>query len=277
MKSNIYALLIGLFLLSSCHSDTKTTDSDTTKTNPGNIETQKLLATYRPFIEGNWVKKDYIEKLIQTKSPLAAMDLATGITAMEINLADMKDDSLAVLCGYGNHDSGELYLKFKPGKAGGAIMLGNFDLKYSIKNGDTILVMDEYDDIKKTTSKVSFVKALRKYKDLGDGLEYLINKNLFTGTYLLTDSLKNTAKVNFSVTGDVSGWGDFTHYFVAFDLMEEPMSNLDEVFFHAPGKLHKNYTFKIKADTINLYDIYANADSTEEIVGKLKYKLVKQK
>ena len=55
------------------------------------------------------------------------------------------------------------------------------------------------------------------------------------------------------------------------------MSNLDEINFNLLSKNQKAYTFKFKGDTLELFDIKANADSTSELVGNLKYKLVRQK
>jgi len=60
------------------------------------------------------------------------------------------------------------------------------------------------------------------------------------------------------------------------------MDNLDMIFFRdkkrtADNISHGNYSFKFSADTLNLYNTYPNADSTELVLGKRVYKLVRQK
>lgn len=53
---------------------------------------------------------------------------------------------------------------------------------------------------------------------------------------------------------------------------------MDEIWFDFFDEhKRKSYAYKIDADTIKLYDTSLNSDSTEMLLGKLKYKLIKQK
>src|SRR6185312_12126796 len=147
MKNTFYALII-ISLLFSCKSNTKqkTQDTATTKAKSISIQSEALIKKFKPIIQGVWVKKDYIDKVIQAKSPLAAIDECRGITIMYINTDQIKGDSLQFTAGYFNHDSGDNTIKFKPGKNPSTILFDGKDLSYSIKNGDTIMTIFQYDN-----------------------------------------------------------------------------------------------------------------------------------
>jgi len=278
MKNILYALLC-IGLISSCKSNTTQTSKDSTTTTPLSTASQAIIIKFKPIIQGVWVKADYINKVIKTKSPAEAEDEAIGITVMYINTSKIKGDSLVVNAGYGNHEGGDAILKFKPGKSPGAIVFNGGDLNYSIENGDTILIAHLKDDDTKKTKTVRYVKALNNEPDdnLGLGMDYLINKNLVAGTYVMTDSLGNTAKVTLSALGKVTGIPGFDTFWISDDIGGEPMNNLDGFTFNLYKKTAKDYTFKIVADTLTLYDTKANADSTEDILDKMRYKLVRVK
>jgi hypothetical protein len=277
MKHCLYLILM-LVLFMSCQSNTKPGNQDTIATNGANIQTQALIKEFLPLINGSWVKKEYIDKIIKTKSPAQAADLAKGLTTMTILTDYLKGDSIIVDAGWENHEGGDLTLKFKPGKTQGSIVLGAFDLKYSVTAHDTTLMLYEYDNEKKTIKVTKYERAFAdKPGYLGSGTDYLINKAIIAGKYMATDSIGNETKVVFTATGKISGLANFSTYYIFDDLNSDPMTNLDEVIFDTFSKQKLEYTFKINADTLRLFDIKANADSTEALVGKLKYKLVRQR
>lgn len=278
MKNILFVALITTLFLS-CKSNTKT-KSESTAINPAEIETGNLIRKFKPIIGGSWVKSDYIDKVIKTQSPLVAADLATGLTVLVIDTQSVKGDSLITSAGWGNHEGGNLVLKFTPGKTKRTIKLGNFDLGYYIRfrNDDTTLVLYDYNPEKNTTTTTRYIKALnKKTKDLGDGMDYLVNKALIAGKYTATDSSGTQRNVSFTDRGGVSGLLNFLTYNIQNDFNGGPMTNLDEIIFDLYSPQQKRYTFKIARDTLKLYDIYANADSTLAVVGKLKYKLVRRK
>lgn len=279
MKNTLYVLLItGLFL--SCKSNTKQEVKDSTNTiKPGVDQTQDLIRKFKTIIQGVWVEKDYVDKVIKTKSPLAAEDEIGDITTMYINTDHIHGDSIIVAMG-DNHEGSERILKFQPGKTSSTIKFGSGELGYLIEKGDTILLVSWFNDQKKKNVITKYSKALNKQHDnnLGQGLNYVINKGLIAGNYTLADSTGGIFQINFSDYGKVSGFSDFKSYEINIDLNEEPMDNLDEIiFFDMDNKNNKSYSFKIEADTLNLYNTYPNNDSTQLILGKRVYKLVKQK
>jgi hypothetical protein len=277
MKKNLLLLLIfGSFI--ACKSKNNASDKDSIINNTySNHQSTELMQKFKPIIEGVWVKSDYIDKVIKTKSPMAAEDLANGLTTMYIQTNNLKGDSIMVKAGWGNHEGSELTLKFKPGKTNETILLGDFDLSYSIKNGDTTIVLYSYDKEKNEHTTTLYTKALNTEKDLGDGLDYLINKGILAGKYKFTDSLGKSSTVTFTSLGKVSGFENLKTYSIENDLGGEPMNNLDNIMFDMDLKTRKDYTFKLNADTLSFYDTKSNADSTELLVDKLRYKFVRQK
>jgi len=199
MKPAFYILFITItsFFLS-CRSNTKQTAKDTITTKSDNGQTEKLIEKFKPIIQGVWVKKDYIDKVIQTKSPLAAIDECRGITIMYINTDHIEGDSLQFIAGYFNHDSGNVTIKFQPGGSLSSILFNDKDLNYSLENGDTTITVFQYDNRKKLIVKAKFIRVLNRQfdDDLGYGMNYIINKEILSGNYTLTDSTGRVSKIN---------------------------------------------------------------------------------
>ena len=282
MKNFLYALLAsGIFY--SCKSNTNQTAKDTSSARDSK-QTQALIRQFKPIIQGVWIEKNYIEKVIKTRSPLAAADEIKGNTILYINTDHLKGDSLIIPAG-DNHEGTQFTVKFHPGKSSGSIKISEGgELGYSIKKGDTILLLSFFDDQQKKMITTKFIKALNKQPDddLGYGMNYMINKGLIAGNYTLTDSIGNISRVRFNNDGTVSGFLNFIKYNINIDLNEEPMDNLDEIYFSdlkndRNGALNDDYSFKFSADTLNLYSTKPNSDSTKSVLDKLKYKLIKQK
>ena len=106
---------------------------------------------------------------------------------------------------------------------------------------------------------------------------YYINKILVAGNYSLIDSVGTAFKVNLSQDGKVSGFFNFKSYIINIDLNSDVNDNLDEISFETLSNANTNFSFKINKDTLELYDMYENVDSTKLVLGKLKYTLIRQK
>jgi hypothetical protein len=275
----LFYTLIYLAFFASCKSNNKALAIDSTiQTKPTSNQSEAIIAKFKPFIQGIWVKKDYIDKITKTKSPLAAMDEADDIITMDINTNSIKGDSLIVLHG-NTHEGSQFTLKFNPGKTPNAITFDNNILRYAIENGDTLLYFTRPGDQNKKLMTTKYIRASIKnpINDLGFGINYFINKTLATGTYLLKDSTGSLSKVTFTNDGQVSGFMNHKKYEINFDLNSDLMDNLDEIGFDIRTKYPASFSFKIDGDTLNFYNTHPNADSTKSVLGKLAYKLVKQK
>jgi hypothetical protein len=277
----ILSLLLITSAFISCKSNTKQTIKDTSTKSLTTIvnSSTDLIKTFKPIIQGVWVKSDYINKITKTKSPVSANDEATGITTMIIDTSLIKGDSLSVMAGYGNHEGGEAIIKFEPGKAKSTIIFNGYDLGYRIENGNIVLLVLELIDKDKKPQLIKYIKSpiVGKPDELGSGMYQMINKALIAGDYILTDTMGKKSKINFSIDGKVSGLEDFKTYQIDVDFNNSPMENLDELLFNQFTNSGSSYTYKISLDTLSLYTTRANSDSTVAILDKLKYKLVRSK
>lgn len=210
---------------------------------------------------------------------MAASDQAMDITTMYINSDSVKGDSIIVPVGAGNHDGSNLRLKFIPGKNKSTIVFGAGELSYLIEHGDTILMFSNFDEQKKHLVKTRFIRAYKREPndELAYGMYYYINKILVAGNYSLIDSVGTAFKVNLSQDGKVSGFFNFKSYIINIDLNSDVNDNLDEISFETLSNANTNFSFKINKDTLELYDMYENVDSTKLVLGKLKYTLIRQK
>jgi hypothetical protein len=279
MKNILYVLLI-ISLLISCKSNTKQIPAKDSTTNAqSDNQVQALIKRFKPIIQGVWVEKEYIDKIIKTRSPLASEDKVGDITTMYINTDRINGDSLIVPTG-DNHEGSQITVKFYPGKKPSSIRISEGgELGYTIEKGDTIMFYTRLDDQTKKIIKTEFIKSLNKQPDddLGYGLNYAINKGLIAGNYILTDTLNSNVKVTFTNDGKVYGFLNHSKYEINIDLNTDPMDNLDEINFDISSKRPASFSYKINGDTLNLYNTYPNADSTQLILGKRIYKLIRQK
>ena len=278
MKNTLCILFI-ISALASCKSKTKQSEKDASSKILTSNLSKDLIKKFKPMIQGVWVKADYVNKVSKTKSPLAASDQATGITIMYINTDNTNGDSIIVPVGSYNHDGSTLTLKFIPRENKSSIALGDGELTYSVGHRDTILTFANFDQEKKQFIKTQYIRTFKRQPndDLADGIDYYINKILVAGNYTLTDSTGTKFKVNLSEDGKVSGFLNCKTYMINIDLNSDVNDNLDGIYFKSADKENKNFSFKINADTLSLYETYENADSTELLLGKLKYKLIRNK
>jgi hypothetical protein len=275
MKQTLNILLM-LVLLFSCKSKTKETSSlannGTKLSSPGSF-----IESFKHLLHGVWVKSDYIKMVIKSKSPYSAIDLAEGLTTMHIDTSKIKGDSLIVPAGINNHEADKFVLRFKQGKSPGSIQFAGGELSYSINNKDTVLLFSKYNNESRRIEVTRYIKALNSTDPLGSDMDYLINKNLFSGSYAMSGSDGQINNVKFSDDGEVIGLPKIKTYYVLNDFIGDPMDDFDQVIFNLYGKNQQSYAFVISSDTIKLYDTKPNADSTKMLLYKLKYTLNKIK
>jgi len=277
MKKYLGISLAAIIMLSAC----KGNKTDNTKTQAQNPTTKALINRFAPIIQGVWVKVDYLDKIIRSKSPVASRDLAWGITTLIIDTQSIDGDSLLAGASFNNHEGGSVVIKFKSGKSISSICAGKGDLSFNIANGDTTLIYIEQnaDTHKNIVSKYrrALIKPRSADDDAAYGLDYLVNKALFAGNYVYNNSAGQQPIVTFTNDFRVKGLEGFKTFLPLIDMSTGPMNNLDNIIFDETGDNSKTFIFKIDADTLKLYNMYANADSSKQVLGPLKYKLVKKK
>ncbi|MGF7037892.1 hypothetical protein [Mucilaginibacter lappiensis] len=278
MKNSL--LLVFIFsIFISCKSNTKPPIKDSIVVTQSINQTQEVIKKFKPIIQGVWVKSDYVDKVIKTKSPATAADEATGMTTMYINTDKITGDSILVGAGWNNHEGGELTLKFKAGKGKSTILFGGGELGYSIKNGDTVLTTYWPDEKKSNKIIVTNYRRvlIKQAEDMGYGIQYIINKQLISGKYNMKDSIGNNSIVKFYNDGKVSGFLNFKTFYINTDFVAGPQNNLDQLIFDVQTKVQKDFLFKLQSDTLNIYEVNVSADSLRLERGKLKYSLIRQK
>lgn len=269
-------MLLTLIFLFSCKRTTKQASTDTAANSKSIEKSNPLIAKFRPLLQGTWVKKAYIDKVTETKSPMATIDEASGITIFTIDTTEMTDNVITVHAGWNNHEGGDITLSFKAGKRPSSITFGEGELSVAVNHGDTVLTV-YYPGVKNKIKAYQFIRANgQKIMAVNEGFDRAVNKALMIGRYTLLDTATSQPVV-FNINGNVTGFKDFKTYSVLVDLNMEPMDNLDEISFVSDKKIYRSYSFKFDSDTLKLYDTKPNADSSLLMLDKLKYKLVKLK
>ncbi|RYU90438.1 hypothetical protein EWM62_07210 [Mucilaginibacter terrigena] len=272
MKRIICPLLI-LSIFLSCKSKTGDTDQDTTAA--GRLDqSQALLHQFKPLINGVWVKKDYVKKVKKTKSPLEAVEHGMGVTVMYIDTAQLKGDSIMVPTVINNHEGTDMALRFQPGKNTTTIELGDDELSYKVKNGDTTLIIYSYNPKTKETATAQYIKAMQTKPagGLAEGMNYMINQAILSGNYEGTDGAGKKVIAKFYDNGKVSGLPGLTTYYVQNDHIADPEHSHDEIIFNLNTKDQKSYSFIINKKTLSLYD---NAEQIRS--NKPSYSLKKKR
>lgn len=276
MKKITLLLLFPVFLLSCGNA------SDKSEKEPVGIREE-----FVPIINGTWVAADYLEEILKTKSPKAAFAQAEGLVAMEINTAEILGDSLVVAGSWNNHE-GYLYsIYFKQGQDEKSLVTTHvyndygtdfYELSYKVVNNkDTQLLFKRYSADKKLKEERSYIKVTGPLSADSEpyGLQYMVNKVLFSGKYTATDESGVTTEIELTDDGMVKGFGTHKTYYVYTDFMTGDFTNLDEMSFDAFTKEQKPYVFEFSADRVKLYQALQNDERTLLVKGGLKYVLIK--
>ena len=289
MKNIFYTFII-ICLLFSCRSNNKQKEQDTVKVKSPSNQSNAFIKKFKPLIQGVWVKKDYIDMLSKNRSPYTSFKGLQGIAEFEIHLPDVAD-STNIGYSLNNHEGAEFVLFFKSGQKPNSLKTslpdyktkGDFyELGYNVTTGkDTTIVFYHYSQRKQIIDSSLYVKVAQKADDSADagwGVDYITNKKLIIGSYLGTDSTSSSLKIEFKSNGKLDGFHNFKNYLISTDFEAGPANNLDQIgIYESDFMKAKWYSFKFDKDTLNLYDMYSNTDSTLLFVGKRIYKLVKQK
>lgn len=290
MKKPLYLfLMISGFI--ACKSQTKNSIKDTVNNSHVPIsktsvnESEPLIKKFSSTLQGLWVKKDYIDEIAKTKSPQQAYKKVGNITDMMIDTSKIKADSILVPFNSGNHEVNDLIIKFHPGNSLNSIIaydpVNSIERNYyelKINKTKNLLTIYTFDKNKKKLDSADYFKVSKEENEKGlrDGTTYIVNKLLVIGNYTMQDSSNGFSKVSFKSDGKITGIGEFKTYNVMVDFMTPP-NNLDEIIFNYYSQNSKSFAFKISADSLKLYETKEAADSVDLVLGKLKYKLVRQR
>lgn len=274
-------LFMSLIIFTSCSNDKKTPSE------VGSIQIDSLKQKFIPTMNGAWVLTDYIEAIEQSKSPLNASVKLQGVVTMIID-ADMKSDSINVGASWNNHEGYNFSIYLLPGQHPNCLKtnLSDYDeqssyyeLGYEKSGKKTSLVLYQYNKMNKLIDKKKFTKVADKQQDndAALGLQHIVNEKLFSGNYLLIDSMNLKKKVTFKSDGSLAGFPNFKTYVVNTDFMGGPETQLDGIALNVDEKNSKWFAFKINGDTTFLFSTIGNEEAGKPLqLDKIHYKLVRQ-
>jgi len=277
-------------VLFSCKSKQTSTTKDGTVTAKPVASNIKLIEKFKPVIQGEWVRTDYINGLKQGKTPYELRHKLDGIAEMSIQIQNKDVDSTWVGYSLNNHEGANFEIYYKVGHSSDRLktnqpaeiyeMNGTCELGYKISGKDTNVFVYHYNKKGTLTLTEKYIRVPR-YKSVDTnnaawGIDYVTRKIIASGKYLATDSLANTFSVDFNENGNVVGFANYKTYDLATDFNGGPANDQDQLYFDMLTKQQDQFLFKLKADTLSLYSVALSEDSTQLRFGKLRYKLVRQ-
>lgn len=283
---NTALVFIAVVVFTSCKNHKKQSPTGDVANNKPLNATEALIKKFNPIINGVWVKTDYILDITKNKSPYQSGADFNNQATIVIDTSYLAKDTLSVGASLNNHEGSNFTILFAPGQQPNSLKTrlldydtetNYYELGYEIAHNDTNIVLYHYNKKNKLIDEVKYTRVLNSQPKNGGadyGISYITNKLLITGKYTLADSSGSPMNIQFYNDSKVLGLGDFTTYEVITDFTE---CNTDLIYFDDYEKNRHGFSFKLKSDTLNIYEVKENADSTKQEVGKLKYKLVKYK
>ncbi|WP_090780937.1 hypothetical protein [Pedobacter sp. ok626] len=268
--------LFTLTMLAACQTNTDTTSK------PAENKIIEVQPNFKSIINGSWVRRVYIDNLKKTKSPAKSENNVNSFVELYIDASKIKGDSLEIGAAT-FHEGGGFHIFLRAGIAPNSFPTNMIDydnksnfyeLGYSISTKDTSMVIYHYDKNKKLIEQSEYQKAPLRTEE---ALQYMVNKTLVAGKYKMTDTTGKSRTIQLTNDGKIIGLPGFTTYYINTDFVEGPEDSLDFIFLNFRIKNQKWYTYEIKGDTINLYEVIKTKSEDEEIssLGQLKYKLIK--
>jgi hypothetical protein len=295
MKKFILLLFLIQAVFLSCSNKNKTHLSRSNAQLSSSQKKTHDFGRFHEFIDGVWVSTAYIESLKKSASPYNSKKYLEGIASLTISTKAMiaEGDSTVIGVSLNNHEGGEITLYYKPGQKINSIRTNytdsentaaNFyELGYNINSGDTSLIIYHYSKEKRLIDSARYSRVTKTLTndDMGEGIQFITNKILITGTYLMKDdSTKNTRSVRFTNNSKVKGFDNYSTCYINTDFVAGPAPKFDTIDFSIERNTTDqplSYAFRVKGDTIKLFKVIAEQDSTEFRIGGLAYLLVKQK
>ncbi len=263
-----------LLVLSSCNSIPANSSPDLVN---------ELEKQFKPILHGVWVQADYMDDIVKTKSPFKSGEKLSFITQLIIDTSGSSSDSMFVGLALGNHEGSALILYFKQGKTSNSLVTNingfeedtaSYELGYEAKGMDTALVIYHFAENLKLLDKIKYIKVagVSTVGSLEDGFQYMVNKKLMTGSYLVTDSAGVGKSVRMTNEGIITGLPGFGNYYVLTDFVASE-DNTDKICFDIQTTLQSCFAFKFIGDTISLFKTSKDETDTLTMADRAKYNL----
>ena len=242
-----------------------------------------LKQFYTPIIDGIWVLTDYINEIEKTKSPIKSRHKLDDIVTMVIN-AKNQSDSIKIYASVNNHEVIDFIVYFQMGQKSNSLktncyyLSNSYELGYETINDENYLFLYCYSKKNELIGKTQFSKVAEYWQNNNEtwGLQYIVNKKLLAGNFVLIDNTKK--QIKFDANGSVTGFKDFNTYKITTDFLGDPIF-LENDIIHFRNEKHDitEYAFKINGDTICLYSVISEEETGLPFaLNELKYKLVRK-
>lgn len=247
-----------------------------------NFNNQIDIQSFRPLMEGSWVKSDYLEILEKTKSSLAAWHHVGDVTSFYFNFDKLKGDSLKFGVNYGNHEGDELYLYFREisakntfaAKVEGYEKYNFIDRFYEFQLESPYIFLRKYDKKHNLLETTKYTRvSTEKVNHVTEGLSFALNSNIIAGKYWYNNQeifFDNNGKTNFLGFSKYNIWEDFNG-----------PDNLETDGLTLSGNQKFSTLFlKIEKDSLLFFETIEQKDEFDQTFiagkGELKYTLLKQ-
>lgn len=278
---HLVRIILTLSILTSCLiGETSTTDKGVNKID-------SLKKNFKPILKGIWVLTEYINEIERTKSPLKSADKLQNVVTMIIDGIN-QSDTIDVGVSWNNHEGYNFTTYFITGQNQNQLRTNILDyddksnfyeLGYEIINKETFLFLYHYNKTNKLIDKKQFSKVAETQPDSDAtwGLHIIVNEKLFSGNFLLVDSINSTTKIHLNSDGSMTGNSDFKTYYVITDFIGGPETILDGIIFNLNEINAKWFAFKTNKDTTYLYSTTGDEEAGELLqLDKIQYKLVRK-
>jgi len=307
MKNKVYLCLIIVFLcffnLNSAHTFDYlrySNDNNNLCIGKDNISfTDSLKQKFIPIIQGVWVLTDYINEIEATQSPIKSMHklmqpnpmhILDEIVTMVIDVTN-QSDTINVGASINNHEEYYFTIYSQTGQNDNSLKTNissgygdryNFyELSYKTINNVNYLLLYCYDKTNKLIGTRQFTKVADKQEeeDVAWGIQYIVNKKLLFGDFLLIDNENAKTQIKFTDDGSVKGFPEFKTYKIVTDFIGDIIFlEIDIILFRNDKGDLSEYAFQINKDTIYLYSIILHEETGAPFkLDELKYKLVRYK
>jgi len=230
------------------------------------------LESFSDKFGGVWLPKEYVNKIIKTKSAYSSQNSIPVISELTITKNNLKNDTLFVGSSLNNHE-GYGFNIWNSEETEEKKFLNNifdwqvekkYEFKYNESDKSISIVITSDKGV--AVNQIDFIKVLdSKFISNygGVGYEYIARNYLINGKYQILDSLKNDLGIaNFDPkTGLIENF-EFSFYLIATDYMGGPSYPGDHVLLRLEQDDYSSQKYLSlinRNDTILLYE-------TEEIV-----------
>lgn len=264
MKKIFTFVTLLFFLLTACNKNIKKAEQKQQK----NADSPYTKFGIPNEFYGHWLNKAYVDKLRETKSTRKSQDVS-GLCLVSI---EIRGDSTVMATSWNFHEGGDspiliMTAKDKATSKSKYNWTDPFQVTLNMDNTINIKYDDEDNDYVKFGKETEY----STYKEI-------INEILFSGNYLLNDSIS----IEMHNNGEIIGLKEYESYKVIEDYIDAGM-DYDQISFTLKNQAESTFGFEIHDKTIEIFrlgckkfdpqdDTFCNEHTRKETI----YKLIKK-